>query len=349
MGAGGNAGESEEFSCTGCGSGSLPRVMEVQGGRSDGPPVPPGLGVGVCLECSRYSIWAGGKEVRQGRRVPSRPYRLSRNQAEDGARLCGVKVTQLLNDIETLCHAGGNEATAAFLYTIALEEFGKALLLRELLSKGPPNSMIDVPRAYFFGRKAHKKKMDMAKKALPDECILSTNLGGYRSSGAGSESIARECDEAVRGIKNSAEKVLGMRGQPVAYDMQRRSHMMATKGGRGGGNGGGATAGMPEAVYYDEQTRYNKMYVDWDDKNGRWNAREAIGPLRITMPGDGPAFDVEVDRGERKRYPHELIRAVASFRRHLDESGILSQTPLEDGGLSSLRRGAPPSRDAKPA
>ena len=178
---------------------------------------------------------------------------------------------------------------------------------------------------------------------------MSTNLGGYRSRGAGSESIAKECNEAVRGIKNSAEKVLGMRGQPVAYDMQRRSHMMATKGGRGGGSGGGATAGMPEAVYYNEQTRYDKMYVDWDDENGRWNAREAIGPLRITVLDDGPAFDVEVDRGERERYPNELIRAVASFRRHLGESGILDQMPLENGALSSLRRGAPLSRDAKPA
>lgn len=320
MEAEGDEGAASEFSCTGCGSSSLPRVTEVQGRQSDGRHVPAGLGVGICPDCSYHSIWNGGKPLRQGRRASPKPYRLTRDQVEDGVRLCGIKVTLLLKDVETLCHAGGNEATAAFLYTMALEEFGKALLLRGLLSKGPPSSRIDVPRWYFFGQSAHKNKMGMAKKALPPECISFTNLGAGEGGGAGYGSIAQECSKAVRGIRNSSEKVLGMSGRPAAYDIQRRSHMMAAKGSGGGGR---ESAGMSEAIYYNEQTRYNKMYVDWDDKNGRWNAREAIGPLRITVLDGGPAFDVEVDRGERERYPREMIGAVASFRRRLGESGIL--------------------------
>ena len=127
---GDNAEDAGEFSCTGCGSSSMPRVTEVQGGRSDDQHIPAGLGVGICPECSYCSIWNDGKPMHQGRRVSPKPYKLSSDQVEDGVRLCGVKVTQLLKDVETLCYAGGNEATSAFLYTMALEEFGKALLLR---------------------------------------------------------------------------------------------------------------------------------------------------------------------------------------------------------------------------
>ena len=95
---------------------------------------------------------------------------------------------------------------------------------------------------------------------------------------------------------------------------------MAAEGAGGIGN---AAALMPEMMHYNEQTRYSKMCVDWDNKNCSWNIRDAIGPLRATVLGGGPAFDVEVDCGERKQHPRELIRAVSSFRSSIEKAGIL--------------------------
>ena len=61
-------------------------------------------------------------------------YRLTKVQLEDGTKLCLKKVLTILDDVEILCVNYGSEATSVSLYTIAVEEYGKFLLLKEILN-----------------------------------------------------------------------------------------------------------------------------------------------------------------------------------------------------------------------
>ena len=328
MDAGDDAGASEGSSCTSCRSSSKPYMSEVEGTGPDGQKVPTGMRVGTCPDCGNAAIWDGNRQVYPPRRPPLRSHAIPGDKVRDGVQLCGVKVAHLLQDAEMLCHAGGHEATAIFLYTVALEEFGKALLLRELLGKESADSTIRVPGGYFAGPSAHRKKIDRARRHLPPECIqfMEFDMAGGDGVGATAASIAGECSAAIRQIERSSRRIVASGGQPKEYSIEENSHIMAVEGDQEGSASGARTRGKAR---YDERTRYSRMYIDWSDKDRYWNVRDTIGPLRITVCDDDATFGVEVDRGGQEGYPRGLIEAIRVFKKRLGESGILEQATPE--------------------
>lgn len=320
----------EGHSCTICGSISKPHMAEVEGRGSDGRKVPTGMRVGTCPECGGATIWDKSRQVHPPRRSPLGPYKIPKDRVKDGVQLCGVKVAHLLQDAEILCHSGGHEATAIFLYTVALEEFGKALLLRDLLGKELADSTVRVPGGYFAGPSAHRRKIDVARRHLPPECIQFTafDVVGGDGGGATATSIAEECSAAMRQIESSSGRVLSSGGLPKEYSIEQNSHIMAAEGDQEGCVPGTRTLGQ---VRYDERARYSRMYIDWSDRDKYWNVRDTIGPLRITVCDNDTAFGVEVERGGQVGYPRELIEAIHAFRKHLGESDIWEQSTPSDG------------------
>jgi len=86
-------------------------------------------------------------------------YRLTKEQLEDGTKLCLRKVLTILNDVEILCMNDGSEATSVSLYTIAVEEYGKFLLLNEILNTNSNEVNVYVVNKSIFGKgKSHKEK-----------------------------------------------------------------------------------------------------------------------------------------------------------------------------------------------
>jgi len=83
-----------------------------------------------------------------------------------GFSLCVKRVNELLNDAKILLENGGNVHTVMGLYTFAVEEYGKALLIQK-------NSTLN---SKFFGNfpsnpnNTHNKKSNEAVKVLPDLC-----------------------------------------------------------------------------------------------------------------------------------------------------------------------------------
>ena len=75
-------------------------------------------------------------------------------------------VIMLLNSAEKLLENGGNEAICAGLYTYAVEEYGKFLLLKKC---NPSNGKVKIK--YKNGFLNHDEKFQIATKALPEECL----------------------------------------------------------------------------------------------------------------------------------------------------------------------------------
>jgi len=74
-------------------------------------------------------------------------------------------VIELLNSAEKLLQNGGSEAICAGLYTYAVEEYGKLLLL---LDYGPSGGKVKIKYKDEF--RNHEAKFRAAIKHLPDEC-----------------------------------------------------------------------------------------------------------------------------------------------------------------------------------
>ena len=94
--------------------------------------------------------------------MAERHYTMTPGQAEDGFRLCLDNVSHALDGAEIMCRHGGHETVAVYLYTVAIEEFGKALLLKDAVEKGGKDGLLSVPAKWFGGRHAHKAKFDRA-------------------------------------------------------------------------------------------------------------------------------------------------------------------------------------------
>jgi AbiV family abortive infection protein len=84
--------------------------------------------------------------------------------------LSGIRV--LLDSSEKLLDYGGNEAICAGLYTYAVEEYGKLLLLSKYV---PIDGKVKIRYRNIFRK--HDKKFETAIQNLPEECINLCRLG----------------------------------------------------------------------------------------------------------------------------------------------------------------------------
>ena len=82
------------------------------------------------------------------------------------------RIPKLLESAEKLLDNGGNEAICSGLYTYAVEEYGKVLLLKQC---SPSDGKVKIK--YKNGFLNHDEKFKVAAEALPEECkILSSGL-----------------------------------------------------------------------------------------------------------------------------------------------------------------------------
>lgn len=75
------------------------------------------------------------------------------------------KIPKLLDCSENLLHNGADESVCAGLYTYAIEEYGKLLLLKQY---SPVNGKVQIEYRYHF--RNHEPKFEIAIRNLPKEC-----------------------------------------------------------------------------------------------------------------------------------------------------------------------------------
>lgn len=95
-------------------------------------------------------------------------YILKKSELEEGIQHCIAKTQSLINDCDYLFQNKRNMNTVLGMYTLALEEFGKSLILQDHLSK--PKQEYNIPLQVFGKGKSHELKIKRAFKELPEDC-----------------------------------------------------------------------------------------------------------------------------------------------------------------------------------
>ncbi len=103
-------------------------------------------------------------------------YLIPENKIEEGIQFCINRSKELISDAKLLAEQG-NISHALGLYTFAIEEYGKSLLILEQTEKDGGNIIIPT---WIFGGKSkkransHIKKIEKALEKLPHECQMIT-------------------------------------------------------------------------------------------------------------------------------------------------------------------------------
>lgn len=260
--------------------------------------------------------------------MAGRQYAMTPGQAEDGVRLCLGNAAHALDGAEIMCRHGGHETVAVYLYTVAIEEFGKALLLKDAAKEHNGSGPVTVPAAWFSGRDAHKIKFGRAHEALPDECIVYQYIdAAWETEKMPRETASvermRELEAARKNIQDAElrfHKRHGMEGPKRrggyyfehSYDKSTGKHTyrMYSTLVRDAGK-------VHVAIPFDMATRKNMLYADWDDAKKRWNEDVTIGPTKFVPDDDDIGHSVEVDKDDEEVYPDAVLAAISAFRDEL--------------------------------
>ncbi len=95
-------------------------------------------------------------------------YTIKKDALVEGIRRCMYNVENLLNYAEKLVEDESENNIALGLYSFAIEEYGKALLLKEYLSEN--KTQYSIPTNLFRGKESHDLKFKKALDRLPMEC-----------------------------------------------------------------------------------------------------------------------------------------------------------------------------------
>jgi AbiV family abortive infection protein len=169
---------------------------------------------------------------------------LTQTQIKSGIRKALLNASTLAGYSKDIIERGGKGVLALGLYSFAIEEYGKSILLSELLNKN--QKTYHVPVELFQGKKSHDLKFKKALSILPSECT------SYESG------VAR----SISNIETQTSEV-GIKGKTIAIPA-------------------GITGIFSEGdLEVDFETRMSCFYLDWDDLNNKWKSPPKVLPEEL--------------------------------------------------------------------
>lgn len=109
-------------------------------------------------------------------------YHLTKNQINDGIRICYDRIQLLLNHCEIIFSKIPNSNIGIGMFTIAIEELGKLLLLQDVFNTTPNSDCTFNVNTEIFGigvKRSHTKmKFNRVLSVLPDLCKKIGNVVG---------------------------------------------------------------------------------------------------------------------------------------------------------------------------
>lgn len=179
-------------------------------------------------------------------------YFLEEGELREGIRVCCRKVNGSLNCVLVLVSNQESLTLALGLYTLAIEEHGKALMLRDILSKGKVEGKYAVNKSIFRGNEAHKSKFERAGEDLPHDCT-----------------------ELLRAVTVNSNSKPG--GTTIPYPtllhesgfFDETDLALVWVPGHATGTFADVT-GSGSVVPVSISDRLRSFYVDWDDQNKQW-------------------------------------------------------------------------------
>lgn len=92
---------------------------------------------------------------------------LTKEQVRDGIMKCFSNIEKLIESVYIMSMNTNENPITIGLFSFAIEEYGKVLILKEELDKGELS--IKIPKILFRGRDSHKLKFGKALSVLPDD------------------------------------------------------------------------------------------------------------------------------------------------------------------------------------
>lgn len=168
-------------------------------------------------------------------------YTVKKADLIEGIEKCVCNISQLLEKAEKIARKKSDNSISLGLYSFAIEEYGKALFLREYLAENKKE--YEIAQDLFKGRKSHDLKF---KKAL--------------------ENLPIECKYAVPGIRID----VNTDSKPKKIVLTPRGDSVTIPPGVTG------TISMMGIFPTNFEMRMNCFYVDWDNKKKEWKYRPRI-------------------------------------------------------------------------
>lgn len=170
--------------------------------------------------------------------IKNRCYRIEREKLEESIGFCIANVTVILDKTTKIIDKNSDNSIALGLYTFAIEEFGRAILLREYLKEN--KKTYSVSKDIF---ESHEMKFRKAVEKLPMECV--NPVYGVEISNNTSPDIVRI--------------PVTPKGHEVAF-------APATTG----------TAMIVGDAPIDLLTRMSCFFLDWDDSKKKWKNKPKV-------------------------------------------------------------------------
>ncbi len=197
--------------------------------------------------------------------------------------MCLDKVIDILNNVKILCKNSGSEIITLSLYTFAIEEYGKYLLLKKCFENNINQDKIDVDTKIF---RAHKLKFDAAINDLPEECLAFVVYNIKEIPEIIPDSLRKEAENLRRFADNYNE-----------------SHPNVTMD---------ASVTLP----YDFETRKNLLYVEWVDKVKKWGYGIRSNDVKYVYEDN---IEKEIELEDDEKYPQKHINAIELFGNHIQK------------------------------
>lgn len=176
-------------------------------------------------------------------------YDLSAAQIAEGVSLCKENARRLLSDASALLEHGGRTGLAYALWSLAVEESGKAVSLEALAAGKAPSDGVRVPQSIFRGQ--HKEKFEAGFTRIQQK-------------------VGTTFAEVVRVMQNAAETATTVR-HPSA-----QSSVVSIPG-HTTGEFEDITAGAA-GRQASHLLRLELLYVDWDDTQHAWREPDLNSP-----------------------------------------------------------------------
>lgn len=168
-------------------------------------------------------------------------YQITNSQIKSGVKKSLLGSLTLAGYAKDILERGGDELLSLGLYSFAVEEYGKSVLLEEFLKED--RKVCSVPQIFFRGKKSHDIKFKKALSVLPIECIH-YDIG---------------LEFSIPHFESKPKRIeVGPKGETIHIP--------------GGQTGIFSVGGLP----VDFETRMNCFYLDWDEQRNKWKNEPKI-------------------------------------------------------------------------
>lgn len=173
-------------------------------------------------------------------------FKINHSQIKSGVKKALSNSLTLAGYSKDIIERGGNTYLSLGLFSFAIEEYGKSIMLSEIASS--KQKEYSVPTVLFTGKKSHDHKFNKALSSLPKECT-------YFDSGVALTNSPSLTKSKPWGVDAHGESLSSPKATTETFSMGD--------------------------ILIDFETRMNCFCLDWDDEKNSWKSPPKALPDKL--------------------------------------------------------------------